>query len=297
MMQIELSKIAFDEGTQARARLDDTTVAAYAELMTEGGTLPPVTVFFDGSAYWLADGYHRVFAHRKIGALKIDADVKTGGRRDAVLYAVGANATHGLPRTAADKRKAVATLLADDEWSQWSDREIARRCSVGPHLVAKVRASLCAAHSDESGGSLCAAHSDDGSAQQKPQRTRSYTTKHGTKAEMKVDGIAEAAGERATARDKSHEQPGAAEELSTLRELAAEQTTMLEEAQAEIESLSKIVDAGDQMAEARRQISQLQAEVRTLRERQQGLMGELAEAKRIAKSLRAKLEKLERGGA
>src|SRR5690606_22774478 len=57
----------------------------------------------------------------------------------AVLYAVGANAQHGLRRSKADKRRAVETLLLDSEWCQWSDREIARRCSVGHTLVANVR--------------------------------------------------------------------------------------------------------------------------------------------------------------
>ena len=61
-----------------------------------------------------------------------------------VLHAVSANATHGLRRTNADKRRAVMALLYDDEWAQWSDREIARRCAVDGKTVARLRAELTA---------------------------------------------------------------------------------------------------------------------------------------------------------
>jgi hypothetical protein len=54
---------------------------------------------------------------------------RPGTQRDAVLFGIGANSVHGLPRTKAGKR-AVALVLADPEWSQWSDREIGRRCQL-----------------------------------------------------------------------------------------------------------------------------------------------------------------------
>ena len=65
--------------------------------------------------------------------------VHVGELRDAKLFAVGANATHGHPRSAADKRCAVLKLLKDEEWCKWSDREIARHCHVGHQLVAELR--------------------------------------------------------------------------------------------------------------------------------------------------------------
>ena len=110
----------------------------------DGGATPdPVLVFHDGTDYWLADGFHRVAARAKVGRLTVKAEVRQGTRRDAVLYACGANATHGLRRTNADKRRAVETLLRDEEWSQWSDREIARRCGVGADMVGDARRSIC----------------------------------------------------------------------------------------------------------------------------------------------------------
>jgi hypothetical protein len=65
--------------------------------------------------------------------------VRKGTRRDAILYAVGANEGHGLRRTPADKRKAVLTLLEDPEWSKWSNYQIAEACKVTPPFVLRLR--------------------------------------------------------------------------------------------------------------------------------------------------------------
>lgn len=46
-----------------------------------------------------------------------------------------------MRRTNADKRRAVETLLRDDEWGKWSDNEIARRCGVSQPFVSKLRTS------------------------------------------------------------------------------------------------------------------------------------------------------------
>lgn len=70
------------------------------------------------------------------------ADIRQGKKRDAILYSVGANASHGLRRTNEDKRRAVMLLLEDDEWKLWSNREIARRCTVSYQLVNDIRKEL-----------------------------------------------------------------------------------------------------------------------------------------------------------
>ena len=44
-----------------------------------------------------------------------------------------------LRRSNADKRRAVETLLADEEWRGWSDREIAKRAGVDPKFVGNLR--------------------------------------------------------------------------------------------------------------------------------------------------------------
>lgn len=135
------SLLRMDGGTQPRDQISDELVMEYRDAMAEGALFPPVVAFFDGSDYWLADGFHRVHAADAAG-IEVLVDVRQGTRRDAVLFSAGANATHGQRRTNADKRRAVLALLHDDEWRQWSDREIARRCAVSNRFVGDVRAEL-----------------------------------------------------------------------------------------------------------------------------------------------------------
>lgn len=131
--------IRIDGGTQCRAEINQAKINEYAELIESGVSFPAVRVFFDGVSYWLADGFHRYHAHRQAAQGSISADVEKGIARDALLYAIGANAEHGLPRTNADKRKAVQTMLDDFEWQDWSNAEIARHCRVSVTLVATMR--------------------------------------------------------------------------------------------------------------------------------------------------------------
>lgn len=136
---ISIASIRLDGGTQPREAIDQDAVQEYARAMADGATFPAVVVFFDGANTWLGDGFHRVLAARHAGLLVIEADHRTGTQRDAVLHSVGANASHGLRRTNADKRKAVLTMLADAEWAEWSDRAIAHACAVTHPFVSGLR--------------------------------------------------------------------------------------------------------------------------------------------------------------
>jgi hypothetical protein len=142
--QIPLGSIPTDETSQARVKIRPAVVRAYAQAMKQQlaeGSLrfPPVVLFSDGQRYWLADGFHRVLAAREAGLTEFPADVRPGSQRDALLYSISSNTGHGLPRNNADKRKAVSLLLADPEWSRWSDHEIARHCQVSQSMVSRLR--------------------------------------------------------------------------------------------------------------------------------------------------------------
>jgi len=147
-MNISLEKIIINAGTQSRAKIDENVVAEYADAMKDGAKFPPAVVFHDGAEYFLADGFHRFFAAKKCGSPGIFCDVREGTSRDAILFSFGANGTHGLRRTAADKRKAVTTMLEDIEWQDWSDREIARQCCVSHPFVAALRKELGASKAE-----------------------------------------------------------------------------------------------------------------------------------------------------
>lgn len=164
MTALLLAQIQTGGGTQTRAGLNAQTVAEYAEAMRGGAVFPPVVVFFDGADHWLADGFHRCAAAQTTGAESVNADIRQGPKRDALLHSIEANNTHGLRRTLADKQTAVMALLQDAEWSQWSDREIGRRCSVSHPMVARLR-SLTGTFTSE----------------------RKYVTKHGTTSVMNIE--------------------------------------------------------------------------------------------------------------
>jgi hypothetical protein len=139
---VNIKAIRIDGGTQSREKLDQAVVDEYAELMKEGTEFPAISVVHDGNEYYLSDGFHRLLAAQKAGKASINCDVLTGTLRDAILYSLSANSSHGLRRTVEDRRKAVMTMLEDFEWSEWSDREIARQCHVSHPFVAKMRAAM-----------------------------------------------------------------------------------------------------------------------------------------------------------
>ncbi len=131
-----------DGGAQMRVEMKPDVVREYADDMAAGAEFPPVVVYHDGTDYWLADGFHRVEAARKLECDTIDAEVLDGDARDAILHGCGSNASHGLRRTQADKRRAIERLLRDEEWGKWSDRKIAEVARVDHKTVGKIRREL-----------------------------------------------------------------------------------------------------------------------------------------------------------
>ncbi len=140
MKSIQIDKIV-SEGLQARAVTNQETVDEYAEAMQAGTNFPPVTVYNDGGdVYWLADGFHRLQAHMQLGIHTISAEVLNGTRDDAFWHSLGANATHGMRRTAADKRRAVTNALKFRP--NLSSRAIAQHCSVSHVFVEQLRSRV-----------------------------------------------------------------------------------------------------------------------------------------------------------
>lgn len=147
-MKLPIKDIRLDRALQPRTHMNEDIIAEYSELIADGAEFPPVTVYFDSVYYWLADGYHRYFAHKSAAQTEIECEVVNGTRRDAILFSSGVN-EHGLRRTNEDRRKAVMNLLDDMEWSEWSDRKIADICHVSHVTVGRVRKSLQIPKADE----------------------------------------------------------------------------------------------------------------------------------------------------
>lgn len=140
--EIQLSAIRTDGGTQMRAELNRDVFMDYRDKWLAGEKFPDVVLFHDGSAHWLADGFHRFYGAREAKLKTIPADVRQGTVRDAILFAVAANQQHGLRRTNADKRRAVEALLNDEEWVLWSDVRVSELAGVSDALVRDVRKQL-----------------------------------------------------------------------------------------------------------------------------------------------------------
>jgi hypothetical protein len=134
---VKLASIQMDTSIQCRAVIDTATVSEYAERMMEGDKFPDIVVFQSGGKFWIGDGWHRVMAAQQMGAIDIAAEVRIGGRKDALQYALGANAANGLRRSNADKRRCVEIALA--EFGDLSSRQIAVMCGVDHKTVEAAR--------------------------------------------------------------------------------------------------------------------------------------------------------------
>lgn len=139
---IAIDLIRIDAGTQFRAAINQDRVTDYAELFDGANEWPfdsACEVYFDGVEYFLVDGFHRYFAAVRVKRSSLSCIVHSGTQRDAIKFALSANARHGLHRSNEDKRKAVAFVLADREWSKLSSRAIAEICGVSDMFVGSIR--------------------------------------------------------------------------------------------------------------------------------------------------------------
>ena len=286
---IPLNQIRIDGGTQSRIELNQDVVTEYAEAYKAGAQMPPVTVFFDGALFWLADGFHRYFGAKHAGLTEIYEDRHPGTQRDAVLYSLGANAKHGLRRSNADKRKAVETLLDDPEWSAWSGEAIAKACAVSAMTVSRIRTEL-------------AANSNNVRDADTPGATAPRTvTRNGTTYQQNTANIGSrpaqsnpvASAPAVIAPEIADNAPPIQSELEELKDFCDEQGQNLKATLEENESMVRVFDADDKVAAALAEAKRFSEMNRVLTERNNGLMNELAEAIRLVKSWKRRAEKAE----
>ena len=274
---INLSEIKLNKQTQSRTAINQDVVNAYCEAMLEGDVFPELTVFFDGIDYYLVDGYHRYFASKKAGYTEFPVKIHNGSLRDAILYAVGVNKDHGLQRSQEDKRKAVMTLLDDLEWSEWSDREIARKCNISAMTVGRIRKSL-----------------------NLEQDERKYVNKHGKESTIKTDNL----GKKPELSEKKPELtpqiPEPDVEDEHLQELANANIELAEEVTALKDRLAaKVLSATEEeqtqyvetMAELRSTIKAQEAEIAALKSSRDQLLAKNADMLKQISYWKKKAEK------
>lgn len=144
---IKLSEIdATATDLQIRCENDPDQIDNIKEALAAGEKLPPIVLFYDKSdkKYYIGDGWHRYYAYRETKSKdSILAEVRNGTRQSAMVYALGANANHGLRRTNADKRNAVEIALKSHnaifETNKIKNVAVAELCKVAESFVRKIR--------------------------------------------------------------------------------------------------------------------------------------------------------------
>ncbi len=135
-----LEKIRLDGGTQSRKTLDEEVIADYAEAYLSSTSMPMASVIFDGTDYWLWDGFHRFHGAKRAKKKTLDCTVQNGTLEDARWLAFGANRTHGLRRSNDDKRMATEGALR--KRPDMTDRSIALHVGVSHTFVSTIRLVL-----------------------------------------------------------------------------------------------------------------------------------------------------------
>lgn len=141
IVAIDPKTIRTDCNTQSRVQMSESVIADYAEAMERGDTFPPILVFIgdDADEHVLADGFHRLHAHLRVRPNDpILADRRIGTVKDAEWASLGANQTHGLHRSNADKRNAVRRALLHRNGEELSNRQIAGHVGVHHSMVANM---------------------------------------------------------------------------------------------------------------------------------------------------------------
>lgn len=137
---VPVEDIILDERLQARAEIHTEAVTEYAEAYRTGAKLPPLDVYRVSGKLYLVDGFHRIAAVRVAGQTFARVRVVGDGTiDDAVWHATAVNATHGLRRSNADKRRAVLLALRSGIGAEQSSRVIAEHVGVSDFLVREVR--------------------------------------------------------------------------------------------------------------------------------------------------------------
>ena len=268
---LNLAVLRLDGDTQARLALSQEKVQEYAALMEDGEEFRPVDAFFDGSDYWLADGFHRYFATKANKKTSIAVTIHNGTLEDAQLFAFAANKGHGLHMLATDIRHCIVRMLEHPRWGSWSNAAIAKHVGTSKMTVGRVKAAM---------------------SEPEESTEKKYVNKHGQETTMQTAKIGRPA--KPTEAPEPEVDDKTAELADTIN-ILAEENQKLKDAIAigawDATDIEK-EDAQETITTLREQIRVMEIEVRTLRESRDMFQNRNAELMRTVKSLQAKLKKL-----
>lgn len=279
MKELKVSDIRIDGSTQIRKELNQDKVNEYAEQMEDGVVFPPITVFYDGSSYWLASGYHRLFAEKQRGTETIKVVLINGTVDEATWFALGDN-KHGLNMTAEDYRRSVNITLDHPKWSTYSNAQIAAHVGVSATTVARIKKERNI----------------------QPATKVTYTDKHGNEATMDTSKIGKKPAKpkpepKAEPEEEQDEYDPAEEKMrelmDTITHLSDENTVLKDKiaiGQWDASEIEKI-DAQETIENLREQVRILEIDNQALRESRDMFQNRNAELIKTVNSLKKKLQK------
>lgn len=289
MTKVALQKLRLDGETQVRKSLNLEKVEEYAEAMKEGADFPAVTVFHDGSDYWLADGFHRYHAAKKAEQDEILADVKKGTVQEAQLFAFGANSTHGLAMTREERRDVAIRMIKHPLALDWPNTKIAKVVGLSSMTIGRLKASLEA-------------------PKETSKEAPPATAKAQTKPQEKPQERAEAPAQDAEREDRQepptapHNKPQGDPEEDRIQELVR----TIDELEIENARLKDIIatqqwdatdiekeDVQQTLDDLRQKISTLEIDNAALRDSRDMFQARNAELMKTVKSLQTKLKKMD----
>jgi len=128
---VDRELIVIDPKLQCRESMSEATVEEYFQVIKSGKELPPLRCVEVFGELHLVDGFTRYAALTRASKTRVNVAVSVGTMEEAVREACGANQTHGLRRTKADIKKAVA--LAEAAFEGFSRKAIAE--IIGVHVT------------------------------------------------------------------------------------------------------------------------------------------------------------------
>lgn len=137
--KIKIANIVLISEVQSRMAMDARAIEDYTEALENGDEFPPVHVFDTPTGFVLADGWHRLEAHKRVGREWIRAIAPKGTVADAAWYAAQSNRDHGVRRTSNDKRRAIKLAIANPRAAKMSNRKLAKVLGVSEGLVRRVK--------------------------------------------------------------------------------------------------------------------------------------------------------------
>jgi hypothetical protein len=279
ILKIKIDRLTLHPDLQMREVMDQALIYSYVQLMKEGAVFDPMSATFDGDTYWLDGGHHRYQAYKLLNVREVAVDYTDGDFDEAFRKALCSNHKNGKQRSNDDKRKAVLKCFL--RYPDMSNYEVAKAVEVSQSFVAGIRDPEVKARQDEA-----RERSVGKKLGQKPDTTTSPTSSENT--------TDDDCGKKTTSPTSSLKTT-----LDTDQALGAVPSDEeIEEAQVslqkDIDSMHRLLEADDKLAEAFEEIKKLNLRNTQLESRMKAIMNEKNSAVKVIRDLESQVKRMQK---